>query len=237
MHDQVGVLELDRPARRNALDADHCHALRDAVEKMVAAGARTIMITGVGRSFCSGADLGQVYSEGFRAALRGALDTIAEVPVPVIAAVNGPAIGAGTQLAITCDLRIASENAVFAIPTARLGLATDPTTIRRLVAVAGTGMARAMLLACETIPADRAYARGLVDRIGDRDAALGWALEVAAFSPVTQAYSKRAVRSVVGLPDADDAVLAEYNAVWSSEDAAEGQRANAEKRPPRFGGR
>lgn len=241
--DYVEVVELDRPERRNALDVDHCHALRDAIEKAVAGSARAVMITGAGRSFCAGADLSQVYGEGFRDAFFGALETIIEAPVPVVAAVNGPAIGAGTQLALACDLRVAADSAVFAIPAARLGLAVDPPTVRRLTALAGTGTALAMLLACEAIPADRAHACGLVNRLGDRDAAMRWAQEIATFAPLTLAYSKRVVRTagtgshVMGASGTDDAAVAAYEAIWHSEDATEGQRAYIEKRPPRFRGR
>jgi enoyl-CoA hydratase len=237
MNGHVGVVELDRPKRRNALDVEHCHALREAVEKAVAAGARTVVVTGVGHCFCAGADFGEVYGEGFREALYGALDTIVGVPVPVVAAVNGPAIGAGTQLALACDLRVADEDAAFAIPAARLGLAVDISTVRRLVAVAGTGTARAMLLAGETTTAERAFARGLADRLGDRDAALRWAHEVATFAPLSVAYSKQAANVVEGASGTYEELMAAYESVWCSEDAVEGRRAYAEKRPPRFRGR
>jgi enoyl-CoA hydratase len=234
---QIGIIEIDRPERRNALDLDHCHALRDCVGKAVAGGARTLVITGVGTSFCAGADLGTVYGPGFRDALREVLSSIAQAPLPVIAAVNGPAVGAGTQLAIACDLRVAAEGAVFAIPTAQLGLAVDPWTVRRLAAVAGAGTARALLLACETLSAERAYGMGFVDRLGDRDAALRWAEEVGALAPLTQAYSKRALDAAVEGVGVDAEAAAGYEAVWRSEDAQEGRRARVEKRRPRFRGR
>jgi enoyl-CoA hydratase len=233
----VGVVELDRPERRNALDVEHCHALREAVDKAVAAGARTVMIAGAGKCFCSGADLGEVYGEGFREALYGALDSIVEAPVPVVAAVNGPAIGAGTQLALAADLRIAADDAAFAIPSARLGLAVDPSTVRRLMALAGAGTARAMLLACKTIRAEHAYVRGLVDRLGDRDVALRWAQEMATFAPLSLAYSKQAVNLEEGVPGTYQELMAAYESVWRSEDAVEGRRAHTEKRPPHFRGR
>jgi enoyl-CoA hydratase len=237
VRDRVGVVEIDRPERRNALDIEHCHALREAMEKVVAADTRAVVITGVGRCFCAGADFGEVYGEDFRKALYGALNTIAEAPVPVIAAVNGPAVGAGTQLALAADLRVAGEGAVFSIPAARLGLAVDLSTIRRLVAVAGTGTALAMLLACEATTAERAYARGLVDRLGDGDAALRWAQEIAAFAPLSLAYSKKAANAGADMPEAHEELVAMYESVWRSDDAAEGKRAHSEKRVPRFRGR
>ena len=113
----VAVIEIDRHERRNALDAAHCHALRDAVQTE---GARAIVITGAGSSFCSGADLGAAYDAAFRDALYAMLAAITDIRVPVLAAVNGPAIGAGAQLALACDLRVVDREATFAIPTARL---------------------------------------------------------------------------------------------------------------------
>jgi enoyl-CoA hydratase len=238
----VAVIEIDRHERRNALDAAHCEALRDAVREQAREGARAIVITGAGSSFSSGADLGAAYDGAFRDALYSMLTVITEASVPVLAAVNGPAIGAGAQLAIACDLRIAAPAAAFAIPTARLGLAVDPWTIRRLAALAGGGTAQAVLIGCDTLDADRALRCGLASRLGDRDAALAWARELAALAPLTLAYSKRALNQASVLADdrasaADSELIKAYEACWASDDRAEGQRGRAEKRPPRFRGR
>src|SRR6195952_5848531 len=140
----VATLTLNRPERRNALNTEQCANLSRAVTEVVADGARAIVLTGAGSSFCSGADFGEVYGDGFRDALYGMLHDVAEAPVPVIAAVNGPAIGAGLQLAIACDLRVADSSAVFGLPTAKLGVAVDPWTIRRapLIARERAGPAR-----------------------------------------------------------------------------------------------
>jgi enoyl-CoA hydratase len=234
---EVGVVELDRPERRNALDIAHCDALRETVEKLLGAGVRALVVTGAGTSFCSGADLGGVHGDGFRAALTAALTSIVDAPVPVIAAVNGPAIGAGTQLALACDLRVAADGrAVFAVPTARIGLSVDPWTVERLVAIAGGGTARAMLLGLESVPAALAHQRGLVDRLGEPADALAWADEIATLAPLTLAYSKHALNAYAGSPVDPADLLAEHEAVWHSADAAEGHQARAEKRPPRFTG-
>jgi enoyl-CoA hydratase len=228
----VAVIEINRHERRNALDAEHCDALRDAVHEQAAEGGRAIVITGAGSSFCSGADLGAAYDAAFRDALYSMLAAITETRVPVLAAVNGPAIGAGAQLAIACDLRVAAPAAAFAIPTARLGLAVDPWTIRRLVLLSGVGTAQAVLIGCETLDAERALQCGLASRLGDRATAMAWARELAALAPLTLAYSKQA------LNQPDDSELAKaFEACWASDDCAEGQRARAEKRPPRFRGR
>jgi enoyl-CoA hydratase len=227
----VAVIEIDRHERRNALDAAHCHALRDAVQ---AEGARAIVITGAGSSFCSGADLGAAYDAAFRDALYAMLGAVTDASVPVLAAVNGPAIGAGAQLAIACDLRVAAQEATFAIPTARLGLAVNPWTIRRLALLAGTGTAQAVLIGGEALDAARALQCGLASRLGDRATALVWARELAELAPLSLAYAKK----VLNLQDgADGDLIKAFEACWASDDAAEGQRARAEKRPPRFRGR
>lgn len=235
----VAVVEIDRHERRNALDAAHCDELRTAVREQADGGARALVITGTGSSFCSGADLGGAYDEAFRDALYAMLTTIAGASVPVLAAVNGPAIGAGTQLALACDLRVAAPAAAFAIPTARLGLAVDPWTIRRLAALAGGGAARAVLIGCDTLDATAALCCGLASRLGDRAAALAWARELAALAPLTLAYSKQVLNQIPGSASgvADGDLIKAYEACWASDDCAEGQRARAQKRPPQFRGR
>ena len=236
----VAVIEIDRHERRNALDAAHCDGLRAAVREQTDGGARALVITGDGSSFCSGADLGGAYDEAFRDALYAMLTAITDARVPVLAAVNGPAIGAGTQLALACDLRVAAPAAAFAIPTARLGLAVDPWTIRRLAALAGGGTVQAVLIGCDTLDAAAALRCGLASRLGDRAAALAWARELAALAPLTLAYSKQVLNQASGSASgaaADSELIKAYEACWASDDCAEGQRARADKRPPRFQGR
>lgn len=234
--DAVALITVDRHERRNALDVEHCTALRDAVDVAVGGGARALVITGAGTSFCAGADLSGVYGDGMRDALYAMLHGIARVPVPVVAAINGPAIGAGTQLALACDVRVAEQTARFAIPTARNGLAVDLWTVRRLALLAGGGSARALLLGADTIDAELAHHRGLVDRIGDLKSALDWAAEIAAFAPLSLAYSKRALESLFEPGRQDPDVDAAWEACWNSDDVAEARRARDDKRAPRFRG-
>ena len=179
---RVSVLELNRPDRRNALDLAQCRAIAAAAADEVGAGARVLVVTGRGSAFCSGADLGGVYGQEFLEALYGMLHGLTRLPVPVVAAVNGPAIGAGTQLALACDLRVADEPAQFAVPTPRNGMAVDAWTIRALAAIAGGGMARRLMIAAETIDRDQAlHVRpgrptrrpGRRDRLGSRDRRAG----------------------------------------------------------------
>jgi enoyl-CoA hydratase len=232
---RVGVFTLNRPDKRNALTVELCHRLRDAVRQ--APAARALVITGAGGSFCSGADLEEVYAPGFRAALYEMLHAVADAPVPVIAAVNGPAIGAGTQLAVAADLRIAAPGAVFGVPTAKIGLAVDPWTIRRLAASAGAAAARSMLLACEQLDLPAARACGLVQRTGDLAAAIAWADELAALAPLTVAYSKRVLNDLVAPTPNEQLLDAAFEACWASDDLAEARRARSERRPPVFRGR
>ena len=237
-HGAVTELRIARPERRNALDTAHCRDLHAAVDAALADGARAIVLSGEGTAFCSGADLHTVGDAGFLHALYAMLQRVVEVPVPVVAAVNGPAIGAGTQLAIAADLRVVAEGAVFGLPTAGLGLAVDPWTVRRLALLAGGGPARRMLLACERL--DVIAAAGLVDRLGTPDDALAWAGEMAGLAPLTLAYNKLAVNRL--LEDATDPetlgeVGAAFSACWASDDLVEGRRAREEKRAPRFVGK
>jgi enoyl-CoA hydratase len=228
------VIELQREERRNALDLALCEAIREAADAAVADGARVIVVTGQGSAFCSGADLGGVYGPDFLTALYGMLHHLTRLPVPLIAAVNGPAIGAGTQLAMACDLRVAADTAKFAVPTARNGLAVDAWTIRTLADLAGAGRARRLMLAAESLDRDEALACGLADRAGTLDDAVAWAREIAMFAPLTLAHNKL----VLNGSSADDAAIEQsFDAVWASDDVQEAALARTERRAPVFRGR
>lgn len=228
----VAVLTLTREDRRNALNLELCRAIHEAAQAAVDEGARVIVVTGRGSAFSSGADLGGVYGPEFLEALYGMLHGLTRLPVPVIAAVNGPAIGAGTQLAIACDLRVADEMAGFAVPTARNGMAVDGWTIRTLAQLAGTGRARRIMLAADSIDRDEALAAGLVDRAGTLDDAMAWAHEIAELAPLALAHNKLVLNG-----GDDEAVRASFEAVWASDDVREAAAARAEKRAPKFTGR
>lgn len=234
---RVTVLQINRPERRNALNTELCDAIRDAVRTRVDAGTRALVITGAATSFCSGADLDRVYDDGFLAALRAMLRTVTDVPVPVIAAVNGPAIGAGTQLAVCCDLRVAAPTAVFGVPTATLGLAADAWTLRRLATLAGGGVARRVMLAAQEITAPQALACGLADAEGGLTEALALAAHCAELAPLSIGYAKRVLNGASGPARNADWEEAEFQRCWSSDDVAEGQLARREKRTPNFQGR
>jgi enoyl-CoA hydratase len=236
---ETAIITIDRQDRCNALDVAICERLRAEFDGAVAGGARAIVLTGAGRHFCAGADLGLVHGTALAAALRHLLDTVVDVPVPVIAAVHGAALGAGTQLAMACDLRIVDPTARFAIPAAKLGLMVDFWTVRRLTLLAGHGPARAMLLAAEELDADTAVRVGFAQRSGDLTAALAWAQEVAALAPLSAAGHKLLLNQLAigGEAGAVGAVGAEaYDLVWSSADGLEGIAAFRERRRPNFEG-
>ncbi len=234
--DRVAVLTLDRPDKHNALNVAICGALRSAFDTALTDGARAIVLTGNGPSFCAGADLNEVYSSELVQALRDLLRRMVTAPVPVVAAVNGPAIGGGLQLVIASDFRVIAPAARFGIPPAKLGVAVDPWTIRRLVQVAGDGTARALLLAAEQVDAAGALACGLADREGGLEEAVAWAQGMAELAPLTLAYTKQVLNEDFDA-DLDPRHRAAFDACWASEDREEGRLARAERRPPIFQGK
>jgi len=240
----VAVLTIDRHERRNSVDADVCRAIREAVESVAALAedetdpVRAIVLTGAGTAFCAGADLsGGVYESRFYEELSGMLRAIEDAVVPVVAAVNGPAIGAGVQLALACDLRVVAEHAVFAVPVVKVGLALDTWTIRRLVNVVGGGHARTVLMTARPIGAEQAATIGLANEIGDLGATVELAHELAGFAPLSLQH----IKVVINDDDARHLPSERHDELqlraWQSEDMVEARTARAEKRAPRFRGR
>jgi enoyl-CoA hydratase/carnithine racemase len=248
--EHVGLATIDRPERRNALNAELCDELRGHLA--ATPGLRAVVITGEGVAFCAGADIlrraqdtgGLEHGGGdtFRPAFELVLDAIAEYPAPVIAAVNGVALGAGMQLAVACDLRVAAPTAKLGIPAAKLGIILSSANVRRLAVLVGQGAARDILRTARAMGVDEARHVGLVQRVADdaRAAALEIAAEIAALAPVSVQGHKRALNIVAGAGVLDDAALAELRqleaAAFASDDLQEGLAAFGEKRPPEFRG-
>jgi enoyl-CoA hydratase len=243
----VGLVTIDRQERRNALNGPLCDEFRTHVESH--RGLRAVVVTGAGTAFCAGADLvtrfgshGDNTTDTFRPAFERVLDAIVDFPAPVIAAINGPAMGAGMQLAVACDIRIAALGARLAIPGGRLGIHLSARNIWRLAMLVGQGAARDFLLAGRAVDAEEALRLGLVQRVTN-DAvgeALGLAAEIAASAPLTVQGHKRALNLVaeaqwLGQPAREEIAQLEARA-FASDDLREGMAAFAEKRAPNFKG-
>lgn len=228
---------IDRPERRNALDAEALEALAAAAESASGDGTRVLVLAGAGGHFCAGADLGSVDGPGYATLLRRVLDLLTGAPYVALAAISGAALGAGLQLALACDLRHATPDARLGIPAARLGLMVDHETVRRLSALAGESTARAVLLAAEDLTGTEAHRIGLVNRLGTAEQAVAWAEEIARLAPLSIRGHKLMLARLGRPPEPDDEVAAAWRAAWESADLREGRRAFAEKRPPRFEGR
>lgn len=233
----VTVLTMHRPERRNAVDHATLLALDEAITTLAGDGTRVVVLTGTPPAFSAGADLGGVEEGEFAAALANVLRAFTELPIPVVAAIDGPALGAGTQLASVCDVRVATPTSRFGIPAARLGLVVDQWTVRRLVQEFTPAVARAMLLTAETFDGARLHAVGAVHRLGGLDDALAWAAEIAELAPLTIAGHKLALERNTHAPEDDADAEAARTRAWASADAAEGRTAFLEKRPARFAGR
>jgi enoyl-CoA hydratase/carnithine racemase len=250
----VGVALLDRPERRNALDAEMCAALTEHLEAHP--DLRALVIGGAGeQAFCAGADLGRRAADhgggglehgggdSFRPAFDALLGAIVDYPSPVIAAVNGAAVGAGMQLAVACDLRVVAAHATFGIPAARIGVLITSPNVTRLIDVVGQAMARDLLLTARTLDVDEAERVGLVQRRAPDAlaAARDLAYEIAALAPLSVAGHKRALDLVAEARRLGSAASSELSDLetraFASDDLREGLAAFAEKRPPRFEGR
>ncbi|MEY2431453.1 MAG: enoyl-CoA hydratase [Acidimicrobiaceae bacterium] len=234
----VALVTIDRPERRNAVDRDALQGLEAAIADAQKADpvTRVFVLTGAGGHFCAGADLTGLEDESFAASLRVVLQGLRDAPFPTIAAVDGAALGAGTQLAIACDLRVATTGARFGIPAAKLGLMVDHWTVQRLALLAGHGPARAMLLAAEVMGGDDAVRLGLAQRAGDLRDTLAWAEEIATLAPLTIQGHKVALNRLEPDLGNDPAVGAAFTRAWASADLREGLAAFHERRSPTFRG-
>ncbi|WP_446224303.1 enoyl-CoA hydratase [Nocardia sp. IBHARD005] len=233
----VITIELQREERRNALNEDLVGQLRAAVLDAVAEGARAIVLTGRGPIFSAGADLSGVYSESFLSGLLDMLHTIESVPVPVISAINGGALGAGVQLALASDLRVIEPDAYIAVPAAKLGISVDRWTVSRLASLIGGGPARTILLGAESVSAADAYAYGFANKLGTLADAKDWAKSIAALAPLSLQAMKLMLNDDGTGDPASAQQQAALEAAWSSDDAKEGRLARQEKRPAKFVGR
>ncbi len=249
----VVLLTLDHPDRRNAMSASMTASWSRVMAELAEdPDLRVLVVTGAGSAFCSGGDTSWIAGEpdASVADLRGrmlpfyrAWLSVLDLDVPTVAAVNGPAIGAGLCLALACDLRFAAAGATLGAPFVRLGMHPGMAATWLLPDVVGAAHARDLLLTGRTVDADEALRMGLVSRVleedGFLDAVLDTAAGIAATAPVASRLTTRALR---GGRHADLAAALQWEALaqpvtLATDDLQEGIAAAREGRTPRFTGR
>jgi enoyl-CoA hydratase len=239
----VGWVTIDNQARRNALSAEMFALLGDHLRTLDAdPEVRAIVLRGAGdRAFAAGADIGALNADiGPGAAAE---EPSFAVQTPLIAMIHGACMGAGLLLALTADVRMAADDARFAVPAARLGAAYPYDGVRRLVAAAGPAAASEILLTGATFEAADAARWGLVSRVAAKaeleETVRRTAAAIAGGAPLTARAAKTAIEAVLAGSPADAVARANeaIRACWASQDLSEGQRAFAEKRTPVFRGR
>jgi enoyl-CoA hydratase len=233
----VMTIELQRPERRNALNSQLVEELRETFEKADDGSVRAIVLTGQGTAFCAGADLsGDAFAADYPDRLIELHRLMDRTLIPVVGAINGPAVGAGLQLAMRCDLRVVAPEAFFQFPTSKYGLALDNWSIRRLSSLVGHGRASAMLLTAEKLTAEAALHTGLANRIGTPADAQEWAAEIAGLAPLAIRHAKRVLNDDGAMDDQLPQHKELFDQAWASQDVIEAQVARIEKRPPNFQG-
>jgi enoyl-CoA hydratase len=246
----ITVLVIDRPERLNALDAGVLDALRAAVEETAARdGARALIITGAGKAFVAGADIEAMKdmdgdaARAFSEAGHRTLDLIEELPCPVIAAVNGFALGGGCELALACDFIFASDKARFGQPEVKLGVIPGFGGTQRLMRRVGAARARELVYTGRMVSADEAARIGLVNAVFAPDRLLEeakkTAAEIAAVGPLAVAAAKRVMLEGEGrlLAEANRREIDAFAGCFSTDDQREGMDAFLEKRAASFKGR
>ena len=254
IEDGVAEITLNRPDRLNAWNAQFGDELREALLKDAGQDSvRSVLITGAGRGFSSGADLKEMLEQGaageipdvgemLRTRYHPIIKGIRELPKPVVAAVNGPAVGIGCSLALACDLIWAAESAVFGLAFVNIGLVPDGGSTFLVPVAAGKARALEMALLGEPIPAARALEWGLINRVGPDDKLLEEARDLArklAQGPTrSYANSKRALNnSFLKIMDEQLDLEADMQGqMVKTADFIEGVSAFVEKRDARFTG-
>jgi enoyl-CoA hydratase len=249
----IATITFNNPAKRNALSRDMQAALPGVLKALDAdPEVRVIVLRGAGdKAFVSGADVSEFAEHRTRAEDRADYDrnradagrAWAEVTKPVIAQIRGFCMGGGLLTALSADIRIAADDAVFGVPAARLGLGYPLSGVAALAAVVGAGWTAEILFSARRLSAAEALQAGLVNRVVPVDRLEAevedLAGQIAGNAPLTVAACKAALRELARPRDQRDtaAVAALVEACFRSEDYREGQRAFAEKRRPEFRGR
>ncbi len=246
----VAMIRLNRPGKLNAMNTTLKEEVAHALEELERDDfVRVAVITGVGdKSFVAGADInefaGKTPIDQWKAYGHTSLYNVVDrFPKPLIAMVNGYCLGGGCELAMACDIRVASENAQFGQPEINIGIIPGGGGSQRLPRLVGLGKALELILTGDRIPATEAHRIGLVDIVVPHaeleKLTLELAEKIASKSPIAVRLAKAAVKSSVNLP-LDQGLRHEqslFSAVFSTEDKEEGVKAFQEKRPPQWKGR
>jgi enoyl-CoA hydratase len=247
----VGVLTLNRPEALNALNHPLMDQLEEALDRFEGdASIRVIVIAGSERAFAAGADISEM--QGKTSAQMRAdkhlsrWDKISIFPKPTIAAISGYALGGGCELALACDLRVASETAVFGQPEISIGVIPGAGGTVRLARLLGRALALEMILAGRKLSAQKALSLGLVNRVVPvelfLDEAMNLAREIAAKPPLAVLAAKKSVLSALSPDDSSYPSALKFErelfySLFDTEDQKEGMRAFIEKRKPHFTGK
>jgi len=246
----AAVVTVNRPDALNALDVEHAGLLRDRLEELAADfSARVVVLTGAERSFIAGADIKYMHGLGVMEARRwGELghhvgDLLETMPKPTIAAINGFALGGGCELALACDIRLASSKAKLGQPEINLGILPGWGGTQRLARATTLGYAKELIYTGRVVDAEEALQRGLVNAVYEPAELMPKTLELcellASKSPVALAAAKEAANLALS-GDHHENLRSEarlFSMLFSTEDQKEGMAAFVEKRPPEFRGR
>jgi enoyl-CoA hydratase/carnithine racemase len=248
--ENVVRIKISNPARRGALDHEILDGLAEIIRGL---DARCVVITGDGPVFSAGYDLGDLEGDAFSAnaeklvahPFTAAIEAIERYRYPVIAAINGHAIGGGLELAISCDIRIAARDVKLGMPPAKIGLIYSHTGLKKFIEVCGVANTNELFLLGRNVDSDRAYEMGLVNQVVERggleERALHMAREIGANAPLSLTGNKtiiRALREHPGkLPPQLESQLVELReSCFRTDDFREGVRAFGEKRSPEWQG-
>ena len=240
---QIGIITINRPKALNALNSTVLEELDQTLNAVDLENIRCLILTGAGeKSFVAGADIGEMSTltkaegEAFGKKGNDVFRKLETFPIPVIAAVNGFALGGGCEISMSCDIRICSENAVFGQPEVGLGITPGFGGTQRLARLVGPGKAKEMIYGARNIKADEAYRIGLVNNVYPIEelmpAAKKLASTIARNAPIAVRNCKRAINEGLQV-DMDQAIVIEeklFGDCFESCDQREGMTAFLEKR-------